>query len=316
MTQTIGVDLGATKILGVVLDADGSVPVERRIAIPPDGQGLVDVTADLVGALSAECPAVEALGVGVAGLVTRDGVVRYSPNIPALRETPLATELAERTHLPVVLDNDSNTAAWGELMHGAAANARNALVVTIGTGVGGGIIVDGVVLRGAHGFAAEIGHFTVDPNGPRCACGEAGHWEAIASGTALGMLARERAEAGTAPSILARAGGDVGVVSGHHVTEAAQAGADDALALLREFADRIAVGLAGLANILDPELIVVAGGLVTAAGNLLLEPLQRKVAHHIEAPDHRPPIPVLAAALGDRSGAIGAADLARSREVP
>lgn len=316
MTRTAGVDVGGTKILGVVVDAEGSVLAERRIATPPDGEGLADAVVELVNALSADAGAVEAIGVGIAGLVTRDGVVRYSPNIAALRETPLAAELTTRIDLPVVLDNDANTAAWGELAHGAAANARNALIVTIGTGVGGGIIADGAVLRGAHGFAAELGHFTVDPSGPRCACGEPGHWEALASGTALGALARERAAAGAAPSVLARAGGDVGAVEGGHVTEAALAGASDALELVGEFVDRIAGGLAGLANIFDPELIVLGGGMVAVAGELFLEPVQREVAHRIEAPDHRPAIPVVGAALGERSGAIGAAALARLRDLP
>ena len=147
------------------------------------------------------------------------------------------------------------------------------LCITLGTGVGGGIIKHGVVQRGAHGFAAEIGHFQVDPNGPMCACGERGHWEAVASGTALGRLGRERAAAGDAPSVLARVDGVVDAITGVQVGDAAQAGEADALALVHEYARGVAVGLVGLVNILDSELVVISGGLVEL-GDVLLAPLR------------------------------------------
>jgi glucokinase len=224
-------------------------------------------------------------------------------------DAPVREVLAERTGLPVIVDNDANVAGWGEVRFGAAAGSRDALLATLGTGIGGAIVLDGVVLRGAHGFAAEIGHFTVDRNGPLCACGERGHWEAIASGSALGRMARERVAAGAGAAILALADGDPGAVNAHHVGAAAGAGDADALDLLRVYADNVALGLSALANILDPAIIVISGGLVSL-GDLLFEPLRAAFRSHIEAPEHRPSVPIVPATLGERAGAIGAAALA------
>lgn len=310
----VGIDVGGTKMLGLSLDASLGVVAERRVATPATYPELLDALVAVSDALHPG-PEPPVLGVGIAGLVTLEGSVRYAPNLPALREAPVARDLGERLGAPVAVDNDANAAAWGEAAAGAARDGDDVLVVTLGTGIGGGLVTGGRPYRGAHGFAAEIGHFTVDPVGPRCACGEIGHWEAVASGTALGQLARERAASGAAPGVVAAAGGDTDAVDGHHVTEAAARGERDALVLLHEYALRVATGLAGLANILDPRRIVVGGGLV-AAGELLLEPIRREVSRRIEAPEHRPPIPVVAAALGEHSGAIGAAVLARDGRDP
>lgn len=308
--NTVGLDVGGTKILGVVLDADGEVQAQTRVPTPDAYSDLLDVFEQITGSLSDETGPVSGVGVGIAGLVTLDGRVRYAPNLPALREAAVAADLSDRLGVPVAVDNDANAAGWGEVTAGAARGCDHALVITLGTGIGGGIVTDGRPYRGANGFAAEIGHFTVDPTGPRCACGETGHWEAIASGTALGRLAREWVAAGRAPSVLADAEGDAGEVGGHNVTRAAATGADDALALLAEFADRVGLGLAGLANILDPAKIVVGGGVMTA-GEALLEPLRRSFGHRIEAPEYRPAIPIVPAELGEEAGAIGAAAFAR-----
>jgi len=167
------------------------------------------------------------------------------------------------------------------------------------------------VLRGAHGFGAEIGHFQVDPDGPMCACGERGHWEAVASGTALGALARTRARAGAAPAVLARAGGDVDAINGMVVGDAAQAGDADALELLGEYAHNVALGLVGLVNVLDPSVVVISGGLVEL-GDLLLDPVRAAFTGHIEGARYRPEVPIVAAALGDDAGLVGAAVLART----
>lgn len=310
--NTIGIDVGGTKMLGVALDPSGEVLAKTRVPTPDSYADLLDAFEQITATLREEADQISGVGVGIAGLVTLDGSVRYAPNLPALRDAPVATDLSQRLGVAVAVDNDANAAGWGEVAAGAARNSDNVLVITLGTGIGGGIVLGGRPYRGANGFAAEIGHFTVDPDGPRCACGEPGHWEAIASGTALGRLAREWVSAGRAPSVLADAGGDAGAVGGHNVTRAAATGADDALALLAEFADRVAVGLAGLANILDPERIVVGGGVMTA-GAALLEPLRRSFAHRIEAPEYRPAIPVVPAELGEEAGAIGAAAFARGQ---
>jgi glucokinase len=308
--QTIGVDIGGTKTLGVVSQADGTVVAEDREDSPEGFDEILDTVAAMVANLRARATAeVRAIGVGIAGLVDADGVLRYGPNLPGVVEVPVRDALAARTGLPVFVDNDANVAGWGEVRFGAAAGTRDALIVTLGTGIGGAIVLGGAVVRGAHGFAAELGHFTVDRDGPICACGEPGHWESFASGSALGRIARERIEQGGGAAILAAAGGDLHTVTGHHVGAAAVAGDTDALALLDEFAGNIALGLSGLANILDPEIIVIAGGLVTL-GDLLFEPVRAAFLRHIEAPEHRPDVPVVPATLGERAGAIGAAAMA------
>jgi glucokinase len=188
---------------------------------------------------------------------------------------------------------------------------RHALLVTLGTGIGGGLLLDGELYRGAHGFGGEIGHFTVERDGPLCACGELGHWEAIASGSALGRMARELVERGGGAMIRDAAGGDVDEIAGEHVEKAARAGDGDARALLDEYADNVALGLAGLANVLDPEVIVIGGGLVEL-GPLLFDPLRVAFVQHIEGGEHRPHTPIVPAELGERAGAVGAAVLARA----
>lgn len=307
---TVGVDVGGTKIASALVLPDGRVPLTLRHPTPETFDGVVAAILGHVGELRAAHPGVGAVGVGAAGLVDAEGAVRYAPNVPALLEAPLGARLAEGCGLPVVVDNDANAAAWGEVVHGAAAGYRNVLVVTLGTGIGGGIVVDGALCRGAHGFAAEIGHFTVDLTGPVCACGEVGHWEALASGTALGAMARERAAAGGLSAVVSLAGDDPDAVEGEHLSAAAMAGDDEALAVLDEYAHLVAVGLAGLANVLDPELVVIGGGLV-AMGETLLGRVRTSFSRRIEAPGHRPEIPVVAARLGEDAGAIGAAALAR-----
>ena len=310
---TIGVDLGATNVRVAVVDRTGGIRAELRDHTGEDGSEVVPTTTALVRKLRDEFPGVTAVGVGAAGLVDRDGDVQYAPNIPAFRRTPLREALQRAIGLPVVVDNDANAAAWGEIVHGAAHGALYALMVTLGSGIGGGIIARGRVIRGAHGFAAEIGHFQIDPDGPMCACGERGHWEAFASGHALGRMGRAWAAAGRAPGVVARAGGDPDAVTGVHVGDSAQAGEPDGRALLDEYAELVAVGLAGLANILDPERIVISGGLVEL-GDTLLRPVRDAFERRIEGAEYRPRIDIVPAALGEHAGVIGAAARARDLE--
>ena len=204
----------------------------------------------------------------------------------------------------------TNVAARGEIAYGAAVGVGHALFVTLGTGIGGAMLLGGQLYRGARGFGAEIGHMTVERGGPLCACGEYGHWEAIASGTALGRMARELVGQGGGASILAAAGNDRDAVAGTHVEQAAAAGDGDAIALLARYADNVALGLAGLANVLDPEMIVIGGGLVEL-GPLLFDPLHAAFMRHVEGAAYRPTIPIVPAHLGERAGAVGAAVLAR-----
>ncbi len=310
---TLGVDLGGTHLRVGLVDASGGVLAARKVATPTsEADALVAAIADTAAAVRADAGAasVTAIGVGIAALVDVDGVARDAPNVPALVGVPLRSAVAAATGLAVTVDNDANVAALGELVHGSAQGARHALVITLGTGIGGGIVIDGRIYRGAHGFAAEIGHWQCDPTGPMCACGIRGHWEALASGTALGRLGRDAAARGEAPSVLEHARGSVDAVDGFAVSAALADAAPDAEALLDRFADQVAIGCAGLLAMFDPERIVISGGLVVL-GDALLDRVRERVPAHLESAAHRPEIPIVAGVLGDDAGLIGAAVLAR-----
>lgn len=307
---TFGVDLGGTNLRTGVVDIDGDLVAEQRVRTPSTLEGIVTAIAEGVRALGQRHDTAACVGIGAAGMIDYDGVIRYAPNVPAFRGAPVRQLVSETLGMPVVLDNDANVAAVGELAHGAARGLQEVLLITLGTGVGGGIVTRGQVLRGAHGFGAEIGHFQVDPGGPMCACGERGHWEAIASGTALGALGRAYAERGDAPSVLARAGGNVDGVGGVHVGDAAQAGEPDGVEIVAEYARNVAVGLVGLVNILDSQMVVVSGGVVEL-GDVLFDPLREFFDGHLEGAEYRPSVAIVPAALGEQAGIIGAGVLAR-----
>jgi glucokinase len=309
-TPTFGVDLGGTNLRVALVDPDGIVVADRRSARPSTADEIVDAIVRGVRDLASLRPDARSLGVGAAALVDHDGTIHYSPHVPSLIEEPLRARLEDAVGLPTAVDNDANVAVLAELVHGAARGCTEVLLITLGTGIGGGVVTGGEVWRGAHGFGAEVGHFQVDPNGPLCNCGQRGHWEALASGTALGVLGRERAAAGAAPTVLAAAHGSVGDITGVLIGDVAQSGAADALAIVEEYAGRVAVGLVGLVNIFDPELIVVSGGLVEL-DDVLLAPVRAAFDGRIEGAAHRPMVPIVAAELGEQAGVVGAAVLAR-----
>jgi glucokinase len=312
---TVGIDLGGTKCLGVVVDAEGGVRDEERVPTPTGGREILDVLASVSAMLLDRCPlgAVVGVGVGVPGLVDRQGVLRFAPNLPGVVDVDVRAELGRRlSGLPVHVENDASCAGWAEREAGAARGRDHIVLATLGTGIGGGIIADGSLYRGANGFAGEIGHMVVDPDGPPCPCGQRGCWERFASGSGLGRLAREAAHANRAAAVVALAGGDPEDVRGEHVTRAAADGDAEARAIVERFAWWVALGLANLANVFDPELFVLGGGLVEA-GDVLLEPVRGAFAGLVEAAEHRPPVGVVPAELGEHAGAIGAALLARAR---
>jgi glucokinase len=308
---TIGLDVGGTKVLGVAVDprAPEVVLAEERIPTPDGGAGLVDVLLELVTTLTASGPPATAIGVGVPGLVDRTGRLHVGAHLRRAYDLALAQLLRERAGVPASVDNDANCHALAEHAGGAAAGVADVLVVTLGTGIGAGIISGGRLLRGANGFAGEPGHMIIDPNGPPCPCGQRGCWERFASGSGLARLARDAVDADRLDAAVALAGGDPDAVRGEHVTAAARAGDADATALLSDLAGWIALGLANLANIFDPSMIVVGGGLVEAA-DLLLPTVRRRFAELVMAGEERPEVPIVPAALGERAGAIGAAVLA------
>ncbi len=212
----------------------------------------------------------------------------------------------------MVVENDANAAAWGEFRFGAGRHVDDMVLVTMGTGLGGGIVIDGQLLRGGFGMAAEIGHLRVVPDGRRCGCGNRGCWEQYASGNALASQARELAGSGavTAHRLLALAGGHVDRITGQLVTGAANEGDPAAIELLEELGRWLGEGIASLAAVLDPELVVIGGG-ASQAGDLLLEPIRTAFAHHLTARGHRPLARIVLAELGNDAGLVGAADLAR-----
>ncbi|QYG92764.1 ROK family protein [Iamia sp. SCSIO 61187] len=294
--------------------------VEGKVATPTGTDEVLEAIAGLVADLrqrahEATGRDVRAVGLGAPGLVDRAGTFRYGPNLPGVVGVPLAAELGERSGLPVVVDNDATCAAWGEHERGAARGRNHSLVITLGTGIGGGMTVKGEPLRGAYGFAGEPGHMVVDPTGPECPCGRRGCWERYASGTGLGWLAREAVRTGQAPSdtdFVARAGGDLAAVRGEHVVAAARAGDGDAGAVLDTFGDWLGLGVANLVNVLDSEIVVVGGG-VSEAADLFLDRARQRVREMALGGERRPRVPLVAAKLGEQAGAVGAALLAALR---
>lgn len=309
--RTLGIDVGGTKMLGVVVDTDAPerVVADHRVATPVAGAGLIDALVEQIARLEAAAGAVDAVGVGVPGLVDREGVLHVGAHLSKVDRLPLAAGLRVRTGRPVVVDNDANGHAVGEHRAGAARGVADALVVTLGTGIGAGFISGGRLVQGAHGFAGEPGHMVVDPSGPPCPCGRRGCWERFASGTGLGRLARDAALGGRLQVAVDLAGGEAEAVRGEHVTAAARQGDPEALAVLQELGRWIAIGLANLINLLDPALIVIGGGVVDAA-DLVLPAVRQQVAEGVLGHGRRPLVPIVAAALGERAGAIGLALLA------
>lgn len=310
MSLTCGIDVGGTKIAGAVVDQDGTVVDEHRVFSPAnDAAAVEDAIAGLVIELK-QRHAITAVGVGAAGYVDASrAVVMFAPNV-AWRDEDLKRELEDRVDLPVVVENDANAAAWGEFVFGAAHDVDDMLMVTIGTGVGGGIVASGELYRGAFGAAAEIGHLRVVRGGRQCGCGNQGCLEQYASGSALVSGTRALAQTPEAAALLERAGGDAAKIDGPLITDAAADGDEFAIARLAELGTWLGEGIASLAAVLDPRVVVVGGG-VSEAGELLLEPTRDAFVNELTGRGHRPTLEIRSAALGNRAGVVGAADLAR-----
>jgi glucokinase len=302
-----GIDVGGTKVLGVLLDPVDPATVVRdaRVPTPRGADDVLDAVADVVRELG-RAGTVTAVGVGIAGLVDRQGTLHMGPNLPGLFGVRVGAELDARLGLPIRVDNDSTCAAWGEHLAGAARGADDAVVVSLGTGIGAGVIADGELVRGAHGYGGEAGHMVVHPHGRPCPCGRDGCWERYASGSGLGWLGREAAIGGRFPRGLELAGGDVEDVRGEHVTRAAAEGDPDALRVMRAFGDWVALGIGNLLALLDSSLVVLGGGLIET-GELLLAPVREALPRHLMSPEAMSDVRVVAAELGEQAAAIGAA---------
>jgi glucokinase len=311
VSTTIGLDIGGTKISGGVIDAKGAILAQGRRDTPArDPAAIIAEAACLTRELSADFE-IDAVGVACAAFIDRAGsTVYFSPNL-AWRDEPLQERLQSALGLPVTIENDANAAAWGEFRFGAAVDASNMVLLTVGTGIGGGVVVDDVLMHGAFGVAAELGHMRVVPGGIRCGCGNRGCWEMYASGTALVREARELVVSGT--PLAARLGelcaGDPEALRGPDVTRAAGEGDPAAVELLADLGVWIGEGLASIAAILDPELFVLGGG-VSEAGALLIDPALAAFRRQLTGRGHRPEARFAVASLGNDAGMIGAADLA------
>jgi glucokinase len=306
--EAVGLDVGGSKILAVRSARDGAVLDQVEASTPADDQDAT-LAAMVEAARSLMTEDVLAVGIGAAGMVdVAAGVLRFAPNL-AWRDLAIAEHMQGALGVPCQLDNDANVTAYGEFRFGSGRGYRHMLLVTVGTGIGGGIIVDGRLFRGANGYAAEIGHIIVEPDGPACGCGNRGCWEQVASGSTIGRLGSQEARKDPEGVIASSAGGDPEAVTGRHVTDAARAGDAPAIGILATVGGRLGSGIAGLVNVLDPQVVVVGGGAVVA-GDLLLEPAREAFIQAVEGSDRRPTVPILAAQLGTAAGAVGAAALA------
>jgi glucokinase len=314
MGLVIGVDIGGTKVAAGAVEEDGSVIETLRVDTPASTPGAInDTIADLVWKLR-ERHEVEAIGMGAPGFVSADrSTVLFTPNLP-WRAEPLGEEMTKRLNVPVVVENDANCAAWAETRFGAARGERNVVVLTIGTGIGGGLIMDGRLIRGEFGVAAEVGHMNmVIEGGLRCGCGNRGCWEQYGSGRALVRDAQDfaRISPSLAQRMLDLAGGDPDKITGPVVTQAAMEGDPAALEIYRVIAGSIGYGIADLAAILDPGVFVIGGG-VAGAGALLRDQVEKAYLERLTGRGRRPQAKVVLAQLSGNAGIVGAADLARS----
>jgi len=308
----IGVDVGGTKVAAGVVDDTGAVIAETRRPTPSESpERTADVIVEVVQELRKEYD-VTAVGVGAAGFIDSDrSTVMFSPNL-AWRDEPLRDRISDRIGLPVVIENDANAAGWAEARFGAGRGEAHVVLITLGTGIGGAIVLDGKLYRGRWGVAGEPGHMTMVQGGIACGCGNRGCWERYCSGTALTMAARERVDASklAGQDLLQRAGGSIEQITGPIITEAAKDGEQLSVEVFDDVSRWLGLGLANLSAILDPGCYIIGGGLA-AAGELLLAPARHAFSGALSGRGHRPLAKIGLAQLGNEAGVVGAADLAR-----
>lgn len=300
----IGVDVGGTKLIAATVAEDGTILERRRQSTPAgDGDQVLRTVLEIVAALddSEQLP----VGIGIAAIVDPEGVVRYGPNI-GVRDYPLTSRIRASTGRHAVVKNDATVAAFGEARAGAGRGAASLIMLTLGTGVGGGIVVDGGIVEGRRGFAGELGHVIVSEGGRRCPCGNRGCVEAYASGSAIGLMARE----GLVDREVASTLREVVQLDGKAVTTAAQAGDAFAREVLEEAGMWLGVAMASLANILDPEVILVGGGAAIQAGDFVIPAARTAMGERLLGARHREAPDIVPATLSDDAGMIGAALLA------
>ncbi|GAA3901107.1 ROK family glucokinase [Microbacterium invictum] len=309
--RNVGIDIGGTKIAGGVVAEDGTIMERLRVSTPKAPAALADAVAEMVGAL-AERHEIHAVGVAAAGFIdaTRS-VIIHAPNID-WHDEPLRAELEQRIGRPVTLENDANAAGWGEYRFGAGRGSANMTMLTLGTGVGGAVIIGGELLIGGNGIGGELGHIRFIRGGRPCGCGQLGCLEQYASGRALQREANEIADAGGIGAALADARTAEGVIPGAEMERLVQAGDAGALEAIHRVATALGEACGEFQAVLDPDLFVIGGG-VASLGDRLLEPV--KAAYATALPGHgaRPVASFAIATLGNDAGLIGVADLAHIR---
>jgi glucokinase len=287
----IGIDVGGTKCLGVVLDDDGTI-IHALREPTPDGSQIVGTLCEMVRDLIRDTKHADtstdsvSVGVGVPGLVTFDGVFRASPHISNVVNMPLARLLSDQLQISVRVENDATAAMYSEWIFGAARGVSDALMITLGTGIGGGVVMGGHLQRGSHGHAGEFGHIVVERDGRQCACGQRGCWETYASGSALRAMS--------------------GGMDGQEVMSRALQGDHNSQAVVETYSEWVALGVGTLVNICDPKVIVIGGGVVQS-GQMLIDHVSRHLPSYVYSHLNRDLPPVVPAALGENAGAIGSA---------
>ena len=314
MTLTIGVDVGGTKVAGGVVDDHGAVLAQTLRATPAeDPAGTRDTIVAVAAELAAAYPEAKAVGIGAAAWIDAAGAtVLFAPNL-AWRDEPVRDYVAKAVGLPTVLENDANVAAWAEFRYGAAQHADDSMVmITVGTGIGGGMVVDGEVYRVSWQGLGDAGHVVVQARGPECGCGRLGCLEQYASGNALVRFAQAgaRQEPERAAQLLALSGGEPSAISGRMITEAAHAGDGVARDAFAQIGYWLGVAMADLAQAFDPQILVVGGGVIDA-GELLMGPTEQTYRDQLAQRGRFPVAEIRAAETGNTAGVLGAADLAR-----
>jgi glucokinase len=305
---TIGIDIGGTSVRAAVVDAGGTILHSTRASTPRTVPGTESLLAEMIADLSARQP-VSAVGLAVAGFISTDRTrVMFAPHL-AWRDAPVPERMSQLVGLPVVMDHDVNSAVWAEHRLGAARGSRVALLVAVGTGIGAGLVLDGAVYRGAFGVAPELGHIVVVPDGRSCPCGKRGCWERYCSGTALAQTARELWEAAGPTTLTDLAGGNPHALTGAMVASAAADGDPVALEAMADLGRWLAVGLAVAVDVLDPEVVVIGGG-VSGAADLFLPAARSALIPLITGGANRPRPRLELARFGDAASVVGAALLA------
>lgn len=311
----VGIDIGGTKIAGGLVDEAGHIVRRSRVATPPAVSGIETIVADMISELAGDEEVVA--GVAAAGFIDRDrSVVYFAPNI-AWRDEPLRDRLQALTGVPVMIENDANAAGWAEYRYGAGEGLDDVVMLTLGTGVGGAVVIGGELLRGGHGIAGELGHMRVVPDGRTCGCGQRGCLEVYGSGRALqneaADIARD-AEFGIGSRLAAASRSSAGL-TGPVISQLVQEGDPGALEALRRIAVAVGAACGSFGAILDPERFIIGGG-VSQLGEVLLGPMRDAFSAAMPAYGHRPVADFAVARMTNDAGVVGVADLARRSLSP